>query len=250
MLVELYEDKKTRDATSSSKASKKEKGKGKVDKSPSPPSSPSSSSSSSTSSSESEKEKKPKSPLLKLDVKFELPVYDGEINPEKLDNWVKQLEVYCRIQDINDDKTKIQLATLRMVGIALIWWESKTQIDLKRKGKVITSWTKFIKALKKQFYLLGHTQQAVIDWKRLRQGKGQSVQDFTQEFRKKALALGISLDTKETLLKYIGSLHSYLQHRLLMFNPNDFDEVCVQAIHVESGGRPFNFIAKTCWEKY
>ena len=139
MFAELYEDKKTRDATSSSKASKKEKGKGKADKSPSPPSSPSSSSSSSTSSSESEKEKKPKSPLLKLDVKFELPVYDGEINPEKLDNWVKQLEVYCRIQDITDDKTKIQLATLRMGGTALIWWESKTQIDLKRKGKVITS---------------------------------------------------------------------------------------------------------------
>ena len=40
MLAGLYEDKKTRDATSSSKASNKEKGKGKVDKSPSPPSSP------------------------------------------------------------------------------------------------------------------------------------------------------------------------------------------------------------------
>ena len=24
-----------------------------------------------------------------------------------------------------------------------------------------------------------------------------------------------------------------------MFNPTDFDEVCVQSIHVESGGRPF-----------
>ena len=29
-----------------------------------------------------------------------------------------------------------------------------------------------------------------------------------------------------------------------MFNPNDFDEVCVQAIHIESGGRPFNFSQK------
>ena len=24
-----------------------------------------------------------------------------------------------------------------------------------------------------------------------------------------------------------------------MFNPNDFDEVCVQAIHIQSGGIPF-----------
>ena len=84
-------------------------------------------------------------------------------------------------------------------------------------------------------------QQAIIDWQHLRQGKGQSVQEFTQEFRKKALAFGISLDTRETLLKYIRNLHSYLQHTLLMFNPDDFNEVCVQAIHIESGGIPLNF---------
>jgi hypothetical protein len=60
-------------------------------------------------------------PLLKLDVKFELPMYNGELDAEKLDNWIKQIEVYCRIQQILDDTTKIQLATLRMGGTALIW---------------------------------------------------------------------------------------------------------------------------------
>ena len=30
-----------------------------------------------------------------------------------------------------------------------------------------------------------------------------------------------------------------------MLNPNDFDEVCVQAIHVDSGGRPLKFTPKT-----
>lgn len=79
-----------------------------------------------------------------------------------------------------------------------------------------------------------------MDWKHLKQGKGHSVQHFTQVFRKKALALDIALNTHETLLKYIGSLHSYLRHTLLMFKPIDFDEVCVQSIHIESGGRPFH----------
>ena len=164
------------------------------------------------------------------------------MNPEKLDNWIKQLEVYCIIQNISNNKTKIQLATLRMGGgTNLIQWESKTQIDVKRKGKAISSWSKFLKSLRKQFYPLGYMQLVVIDWQHLRQGKGKSVHEFTQEFRKKALALSISLDTLETLLKYIDNLYSYLQHTLLMFNPNDFDEVCVQAIHIESGGRPFKF---------
>jgi len=108
MLGELYKYKKVRDAASSSKTSKKEKGKGKADKPPSPPSSPSSSSSSYSSSAESKTEKKPeKTSLLKLDVKFELVVYDSEMNPEKLDNWIKKLEVYCRSQNIFSDKTKL-----------------------------------------------------------------------------------------------------------------------------------------------
>jgi hypothetical protein len=44
--------------------------------------------------------------LLKLDVKFELPTYDGELNAEKLDNWIKKIEVYCRAQKIMDDTGK------------------------------------------------------------------------------------------------------------------------------------------------
>ena len=58
---------------------------------PSPPSTPPSSPSSSSSSSKSNGKKnvykhKNEMPLLKLDVKFELPIYDGEVNAEKLDN--------------------------------------------------------------------------------------------------------------------------------------------------------------------
>ena len=101
--------------------------------------------------------------FLKLDVKFEFPIYDGEMNPEKLDNWIKQFEVYCRIQNVVDESTKIQLATLRIGGTTLIWWESKTQSYLKQKGKIISSWSKFVKALRKQFYPLGYIQCVVMD---------------------------------------------------------------------------------------
>ena len=48
-----------------------------------------------------------KQPLLKLDIKFELPMYNGEVNVENLDNWLRHLDFYCRIQNIQDDDTKI-----------------------------------------------------------------------------------------------------------------------------------------------
>jgi hypothetical protein len=62
------------------------------------------------------------------------------------------------------------------------------------------------------------------------------VQSFTQEFRRRALVLGVDLSSQETLLKYIGALHSYLRHTILMFNPSNLDEVCVQATHLEARG--------------
>lgn len=77
-------------------------------------------------------------------------------------------------------------------------------------------------------------QQAMMSWKTLRWLKGQSVQGYTQEFRKRSLMLGISLDSPETLLKYIGGLHSYMRHTIVMFNPTSIDEVSIQATHLEA----------------
>ena len=52
--------------------------------------------------------------------------------------------------------------------------------------------------------------------------------------------LGISLDSPKTLLKYIGGLHSYMRHTILMFNPTSIDEVYVQATHLEARGKNGN----------
>eukprot|EP00253_Pinus_taeda_P034598 PITA_34598 len=80
----------------------------------------------------------------------------------------------------------------------------------------------------------------MMSWQTLQQLKGQSVQGYTQEFRKRAFILGISLDSPETLLKYISGLHSYLKHTILMFNPTSIDEVSVQATHLEARGKNVN----------
>ena len=79
-----------------------------------------------------------------------------------------------------------------------------------------------------------------MDWKNLKQGEGQNVQENTREFRKRALILGIPFYTQETLLNFIGGLHSYLRHTILMFNPTNLDEVCVQATHIKSKGKSVN----------
>jgi hypothetical protein len=173
-------------------------------------------------------------PLLKLDVKFEFSTYDGELNANKLDNWIKKIKVNCRVQRIMDEVAKIQLVSLQLSGTALIWWESKMQVDMVQNGKVISSWDKFIKAIRKQVYPLADTQMTMIEWQHLRLGKGWNIQEYTHEFKRKKLSLGISLYTHENILKYIGGMHSYLRHTILMFSPTSIDKVLVQDTHIES----------------
>jgi hypothetical protein len=164
-------------------------------------------------------------------------MYNGEVNAWKLDNWIHQIKVYCRIQRIKYDETKIYLTSLRFDSVTLIWWESKTQEDMKKHGKVLSSWNDFIVALKRQFYPLAYMQKSIMNWKNFRQAKGKSVQSYTQEFRRRDLILGIDLSSQEILLKHIGGLNSYLRHTIFMFNPTSIDEVCVQETHLEARGR-------------
>jgi hypothetical protein len=120
----------------------------------------------------------------------------------------------------------VQLASLQLEGTAIVWWESKFQ-DKSKCGNLIFSWSKFKSVIRKQFYPLGYLHKAMMEWKTSRQSKGQTVQSLIEEFRKKTLALNIPLDSYETLMKYIGALHSYIRHNLLLFNPTSLDEVCV-----------------------
>jgi hypothetical protein len=78
----------------------------------------------------------------------------------------------------------------------------------------------------------------MMEWKLLRKSKRQTIQSFIEEFRNKSLALKIPLDSYDTLMKYIGALHSYILHNCLLFNPTSLDKVCVQDTHLENKGKP------------
>ena len=104
-------------------------------------------------------------------------------------------------------------------------------------GNLLSSFFDFVYALCNHFYPLGYVKKTMMDWQSFRQSKGQSVQSFTKEFRKKALELNIVLDTPGTLLKYIGFIHHYLWHTLLLLHPTSLDEASVQTIYIERKGK-------------
>jgi hypothetical protein len=122
MVKVLYDDYLEKKRSVQGESSKKDKSEEGEDPPKTPPSSPSSSSSSSSTSSNSTARKhshkhKLDMSLLKLDVKIVFPMYDGEVNAKKLGNWVRQMEVYCNVQKIKYEATKIRLASLHIEGV-------------------------------------------------------------------------------------------------------------------------------------
>jgi hypothetical protein len=65
--------------------------------------------------------------------------------------------------------------------------------------------------------------------------KGQSVQEYTDEFCKMDLVLDLPLTTQETLMKYIGGFPTYICNTAFMFGPTNIDEVYVQEMYIEAG---------------
>jgi hypothetical protein len=167
-------------------------------------------------------------------VKFELPMYDSVVNAERLDNWDKQMEDYCSVQQIKDETTQIKLASLRLAGTTLIWWQRKLQNGTQQVGNVFPSWKIFVSSLRKKFYPLGYKEKYLIELKVLKLRKGKTMQEYTDGFRKMALMLDILLHTQESLMKYIGGLPKHICNTVFMFGPTNLDDVSVQATYIEA----------------
>ena len=145
------------------------------------------------------------------------------------------MEVYCSVQQIKDEATQIKLASLRLAGTTLIWWKRKLKNGTQQVGNVFPSWKSFVSTHRKKFYPLGYKEKALIECKAIKLRKGQTVEEYTDEFCKMALMLDIPLHTQETLMKYIRGLPAHIRNIVFMFGHTNLNEVFVQETYIEAG---------------
>jgi hypothetical protein len=75
-------------------------------------------------------------------------MFNGDANAIKLDNWIRQVQVYCHVHHIDKEEVKVQLDSLRLEGTALIWLETKIQ-DKSKCDNIISSWSEFKTTIRK-----------------------------------------------------------------------------------------------------
>lgn len=161
-----------------------------------------------------------------MEAKVDIKPYHGEIDTLKLNHWLQQLEVYFSVHHIEEGQ-KISFARLKLEGHALTWWESHMETLRLEEEPLVAEWEDFKTIINSYFYPIGYVEDQWIRWHYFRQNLGQSLQEYTTEFKKMAIMLGISPKNPNVLLKYLEGLHRHLCEQVMLFKPKSVEEACV-----------------------
>ncbi|KAL3534230.1 hypothetical protein ACH5RR_002691 [Cinchona calisaya] len=142
--------------------------------------------------------------LFKVEAKVDILVYDGVVEPEKLDSWLDQLETYFNFQCFSNAQN-IAYTPLKMRGHAKAWWKA---LGSSEEIEDLT-WNQFKHLVRKEFYPMGYLEDRWNQWHRFRQRREKTVQDSTTEFRRQPLTLGVSLVDSSTCTNLPRSSKQY-----------------------------------------
>ncbi|XP_004289453.1 PREDICTED: uncharacterized protein LOC101306573 [Fragaria vesca subsp. vesca] len=146
---------------------------------------------------------------LKIDFKIEVPMYDGSVNVDKLDDWIERLDTYFTFHRFTSQSYR------------------------RNSDEEVVSWKQFKELLRKKFYPVGFLEERWHKWHNLRQKTNQSVEDYTTEFQNQAMVLDISLKEYSVFMKYEAGLHEYLQRELRLFMVQSVEDASVKAITIK-----------------
>jgi hypothetical protein len=146
---------------------------------------------------------------FKKEAKVDIKAYQCDNDIVKLNLWLKQLEVYFIIHNIDEEKKK-SFSQLKLEGHALNWWEIHRKTLRLEGDKPLAKWKVFKILIKSQFYPIGYVEDKCIYWKHFRKRKRKSVQEYTTKFIKMIIMMDISPKNIDILLKYLGGLQNHL----------------------------------------
>ena len=95
---------------------------------------------------------------FKVQVNFDIPIFEGQIDAESLEKWLTLLKGYFSVHNFFD-KEKITFALLKSLPHVKHWWETYwEQSSIEEFGiyGVDLTWDSFMNAVKEQCYPVGN----------------------------------------------------------------------------------------------
>eukprot|EP00253_Pinus_taeda_P029071 PITA_29071 len=139
---------------------------------------------------------------FKVQVNFEIPIFEGQIDANAVDKWLNVLEGYFSVHDFSSQE-KIIFALLKAAPHVKDWWETyceQKDVSTGSLFSVAPTWNSFRDVIKEQYYLVRSYEDQYIKWTTLRQARDQDVPEFTNIFHTLHTKLGIK-DIEQHLKK-------------------------------------------------
>ena len=108
---------------------------------------------------------------FKVQVNFDIPIFDGRIDGDVVDRWLNLFEWYFSVQDFFD-REKIIFSLLKAAPHVKDWWETyyeRKDEDEPSLFLAVPTWNYFQDAIKGQYYPVGSYEDKYIQWTTLRQ---------------------------------------------------------------------------------
>jgi hypothetical protein len=153
---------------------------------------------------------------FKVQVNFDIPIFDGKIDADVVDRWLNLLEGYFSVHEFSD-REKIIFALLKAAPHVKDWWETYSEQEGEGEPSLFSAaptWNSFRDAIKEQYYPMGSYEDKYIQWTTLRQQRDQDVHEITNLFHTLRTKSSIKDSEKHLVLKYHSCLHKYIQEEM------------------------------------
>jgi hypothetical protein len=130
---------------------------------------------------------------FKVQVNFDIPLFEGQIYVDALDKWLNMLDGYFSVHHFSD-RENITFALLKSLPHIKHWWETYWEQSSTEESGIYgaePTWDFFVDAVKEEYYPIGNYKDQYMRWTTLRQERGQAVSKFTNTFHTLRTKLGM-----------------------------------------------------------
>jgi hypothetical protein len=95
---------------------------------------------------------------FKVQVNFDIPIFEGQIYADVLEKWVNFLEGYFLVYNFSN-REKVTFALLKVISHVKYWWETHCEKTSTEESEMLgtkPSWASFMDALKGEHYPVGN----------------------------------------------------------------------------------------------
>ncbi|XP_074278634.1 uncharacterized protein LOC141602228 [Silene latifolia] len=157
-------------------------------------------------------------------LKLDIPDFDGEMDPEKFLDWVRQAERVFEYKEY-DDKKQFKVAILKLTKYASLWYENLKKQRRKEGKDKIESWIKLKKHLMRRFLPRDYEQDNYLKLQSLEQGS-MTVIEYIKEFEKMSIVCDLEEKEELRVARFIKGLTPAIAKRVEIQNYEGFNDVC------------------------